>query len=69
MKATLKPTDKPGVFGIAIEDMTAEEATDMLHRLACFNGQTSATQVGLDNYSFLRPVLNDGIAAVKKGEE
>ena len=62
MKATLKPTDQPGTFGIVIDDITVEEAETLLDAIRfCAPVSSSANCT-------LRPVLETGIAAVEGKE-
>ncbi len=72
MKATLKPTDpKPGVFGLTIEDITAQEAKGLLVVLERWWASGIADwEVTTANHKTLRPVLLAGIAAVvHRGKE
>ncbi len=67
MKATLKPTDQPGTFGIVIDDMTAPEAKGLLLVLECWWALGVADpEVAVANHQALRPVLEAGIAAVEE---
>ncbi len=65
MKAELKPTDKPGVFGITIEDMTAWEGRRLrMALLRAAHPAKFACPVDVHNYDTLRSVISAGIAAV-----
>ncbi len=64
MKATLKPTDQPDTFGIVIDDITVEEAVELISDLAPWGQAESSLRRA--NYETLRPVLEAGIAVVRK---
>ncbi len=69
MKATLKPTGKPGTFGIAIDGMTVEEAAKLRRALRIMAHPAKfACRVDVHNYDALRTVLSAGIAAVEEGK-
>ena len=77
MKATLKPTDQPGTFGITIDDMTEKEAKALVGAVVAYYGRamqhSADTGEDLDesaafNVQSLFPVLEAGIAAVEGKE-
>ena len=65
MKATFKPTDKPGMFGITIDDITVEEAAQLLNALSYYDSVTRRSfPAAVSNNRTLRPVIEAGIEAV-----
>ena len=68
MKATLKPTGKPGTFGITIDDMTEDEASALLYAIVGWKPLSPIwDRAARINERIIRPVLEAGIAAVKEG--